>query len=416
MRGSPPHNEMMLNPDMNVIGVGLVTGGSASYDSFWVTDFGSDEDDTTRPVSEAGSGSGGSGIEGDARAVFPLPEEYRDGYEDTWGASRSAGKTHEGTDMFAPDGMPIYSVTSGKVVPVAGSDSQGWDSLGGWTVMVEATESVGPVQAGDTLYYAHMNGPTGLRPGDVVEAGQQIGKVGSTGEGPRGSILPDGRGEHLHLGWYAEKSGSRAEAGSGAMNPYPLLEWLRENGGAASGEASLAPAPSTADLPAHCRPLQLLGLVPTVAEGSGGPSPMGTEPAGASPSEGGTPSGSATGQQVVEEAKEYIGVPYVLGGPEDCHPGEQMDCTCLTTTVFAGFGHELPDMPTETWNYGEPVEGEPQAGDLLVWDDPGDGTGGHVAISTGDGQIIHANMGTMDTSITPMWDSPEYMGARRLVD
>jgi len=417
-RGSPPHNEMMLNPEMNVIGVGLVTSGSASYDSFWVTDFGSEEDNTTRPVSEAGGGSGGGGsdVEGNAQAVFPLPKEYMDDYEDTWGPSRSGGWTHEGTDMLAPDGTPIYSITSGKVVHVSGSDARGWNTLGGWTVMVEATENVGPVEAGDMLYYARMNGSTSLKPGDVVEAGQQIGEVGPTGDGPRGSILPDGRGEHLHLGWYTDENSSRAEAGSGAMNPYPLLEWLRENGGAASGEASVAPAPSTADLPAYCRPLQLLGLVPTVAEGSGGPSPMGTEPAGASLSEGGgTVSGSATGQQVVDEAKKYLGVPYVLGPPEDCVPGEAMDCTCLTTTVFAEFGFQLPDMPTENAGYGDPVEGEPQAGDLLVWDDPGDGTYGHVAISTSNGQIIHANMGTMDTSITPMWDSPEYMGARRLV-
>ena len=51
-----------------------------------------------------------------------------------------------------------------------------------------------------------------------------------------------------------------------------------------------------------------------------------------------------------------------------------------------------------------------------MWDDPGDGTGGNVAISLGNGQIIHANMGTMDTSLTTMWDSPQYMRPRRLVN
>ena len=118
---------------------------------------------------------------------------------------------------------------------------------------------------------------------------------------------------------------------------------------------------------------------------------------------------------MVEEAKKYLGVPYVLGGLDVCDPGRRMDCTCLTRTVYAKFGHNLPDCPTCLWRYGDPVEGEPQAGDLLVWDDPGDGTGGHVAISLGNGQIIHANMGTMDVAVTPMWDSPQYMGARRLV-
>jgi uncharacterized protein YkwD len=431
-RNSPGHNAMMLNSEMNVVGIGLVENPSTSYEEFWVTDFGSDADDTTRPVSEAGGGgpggspgvgSGeGSEVEGNTKAVFPLPEEYFDSYDDTWGASRGAGRTHEGTDMFAPGGTPIYSVTDGTVVPVSGADSQGWNQLGGWTVMIEANESVGPVQAGDTFYYAHMIEPTALKPGDTVEAGDIVGKVGSTGEGPPGTLLqPASRGQHLHLGWY-DPSGGRAEAASGAMNSFPLLEWLRENGGTASGDGGggVALGAPSSDLPAYCVPLRALGLVPEVGAPSGGtPSFAAAEP-GSAPGEGGSGSGgvtgSGTGQQVVEEAEKYLGTPYVLGGPEACVPGEQMDCTCLTTTVFREFGYELPDMPTDLMGYGEPVEGEPQVGDVLVWDDPGDGTGGHVAISMGDGRIIHANMGTMDTSITPMWDSPNYLGARRLVN
>ncbi|WP_323127088.1 peptidoglycan DD-metalloendopeptidase family protein [Rubrobacter marinus] len=421
-RNSPPHNAMMLDGGMRVVGIGLVENPGTGNGEFWVTDFGSDEDDTSRPVSEAGNygtsegeSPGDPGAEGTTKAVFPLPEDYSASYEDTWGASRESGSTHEGTDVFAPDGTPIYSTTSGKVVSVSGADSQGWDELGGWTVMVEATESVGPVQAGDTLLYAHMLEPSPLRPGDMVEAGDVVGEVGSTGEGPPGSILPDGRGEHLHFGWY-DPTGTRAEAASGAMNPFPLLEWLRQNGGTATGEESVAPGATSADLPAYCSPLQALGIVPEVAN-PGGPSFDGGVPVSAeSPSDVPAGAGSATGQQVVEEAKKYVGAPYVLGGPEACAPGEQMDCTCLTTTVFEKFGYELPDVPTDLASYGEPVEGPPQAGDVLVWGDPGDGTGGHVAISTGDGQIIHANMGTMDTSVTPMWDSPNYLGARRLVE
>jgi uncharacterized protein YkwD len=423
-RESPPHNAMMLNAHMKEIGIGLVTNPSASYDSFWVTDFGDEKDETARPVSEAGGGSEaggseargpseGSRVDGDSRAVFPLPEEHMDDYEDTWGDSRGTGHTHEGTDVFAPEGTPIYSIMNGKVVPVSGSDSRGRDGLGGWTMMLEATESVGPIEAGDTLYYAHMKDPASLKPGDTVSAGDRIGKVGSTGEeGSRRTLLSEGRGGRLHLGWYTDEDSDRAEAASGAMNPYPLLEWLRENGGTASGRGSLGPAPSTAELPAYCRPLQALGLVRTVAEAFGGRGPVGS---GAAPPGGGPISGSATGQQVVEEAKKYLGVPYVLGGLDVCDPGVRMDCTCLTRTVYAKFGFDLPDCPTCLWRYGETVSGEPEAGDLLVWDDPGDGTGGHAAIALGNGQIVHANMGTMDVAITPMWDSPEYMGARRLV-
>lgn len=210
-----------------------------------------------RLVSDRGGDLGG-GAENDTSAVFPLPEEYSDSYEDTWGASRGSGAVHEGTDLFAPEGTEIYSVADGTVVPVSGADGEGWNQLGGWTVMVEASESVGPIQAGDLLYYAHMMEPTGLRPGDTVEAGDPVGKVGSTGEGPPGTLLqPASRGQHLHLGWY-DPSGARAETASGAMNPYPLLEWLKDNGGTVSGgEPSGDPS-----APGWCPP----GL----GEGSGG--------------------------------------------------------------------------------------------------------------------------------------------------
>lgn len=103
------------------------------------------------PPSTDGQGGGGSGdegeeaaVEGNSQAVFPLPEEYFDSYDDTWGAARGHGG-HEGTDLFAPDGTEIYSITSGTVVAVSGADEQGWNELGGWTTMIEASESVGPI-------------------------------------------------------------------------------------------------------------------------------------------------------------------------------------------------------------------------------------------------------------------------------
>ncbi|WP_162924752.1 CAP domain-containing protein [Rubrobacter indicoceani] len=291
-RNSPPHNAMMLNVGMNVIGIGLVENPQTSYGEFWATNFGSDPDDTTRPVSEAGGESSGTSeteggsVQGNEKAVFPLPKEFMDSYEDTWGAARGHGG-HEGTDMFAPDGTPIYSITSGTVVASSGSDSQGWNELGGWTTMVEASESVGPVRAGDMLYYAHQVEPSPVSPGETVEAGDVIGRVGSTGEGPPGTLLqPASRGQHLHLGWY-DPSGARAEAASGAMNPYPLLEWLRESGGIATGNeaAPSAPGVAAAELPSYCTPFVALGLVasPSYAATMGTPVDSPGDGEGASP-------------------------------------------------------------------------------------------------------------------------------------
>ncbi len=161
-----------------------------------------------------------------AVAVFPLPQRYADNYGNDWGAARIQGE-HEGTDIFAPAGTPIRSITAGKVSRAWGSSGDGWNNLGGYTVMIEASEDVGRIKRGDRLYYAHMDKPTPLELGETLEAGQKIGTVGDTGQGPLGT-----RGEfepHLHLGWYEGWSffgEDRTSPINGAMNPYPMLKRL----------------------------------------------------------------------------------------------------------------------------------------------------------------------------------------------
>ena len=160
--------------------------------------------------------------------AFPLPAGYLGAYADDWGAPRTQGE-HEGTDLYAPEGTPVYAVTGGTVKLARGSKDNGWNTLGGYTVMISAGYDAGPVKRGDALYYAHLRGPSTLQPGDEVAAGQKIGEVGDTGGGPEGTI---GRfPEHLHLGWYARTPdiSARAQAESGALNPYPLLAWISEN-------------------------------------------------------------------------------------------------------------------------------------------------------------------------------------------
>lgn len=400
-----PHNEAesVLNTPIITNGEDNVTAPTA-YD-----------EEQYSPVWASGDGdsSGGGGGESIERgAVFPLPEQYMDFYSDDWGADRPDGRSHEGTDLMVDEGTPIYSVTDGVVQETDGSSSSHYSEVGGYNIMVKATTSVGPIEEGDLLYYAHMKAPgPSVEPGQQVSAGDQIGVVGNTGYGPE--VTEDEFEPHLHFGWY-DPSGQRAETRAGAMNPYTLLQWLKDHGGTVSGSDDLAPSPAGSDAPAYCAsPLaRLFGFF--TGGGEDGSSDTGTPPSDGSGGGGTTASGD--GQAAVEEAKKYLDVPYVLAGPEGCIPGEQMDCTCLTTTVFKEFGLNLPDAPEEVTNYGEPVEGEPQAGDIHVWGDPGDATGGHVAIDMGDGNIIHANMVTMSTSIGPMYDSPEYLGAWRMVE
>jgi murein DD-endopeptidase MepM/ murein hydrolase activator NlpD len=186
-----------------------------------------------------------------SKAVFPLPGAYFNSYEDTWGAARPQG-AHEGTDLMSSAGTPEFAITDGTIVPVSGANKNGWNRLGGYTVMLEAAYDVGPIEKGDLFYYAHMDQKSTLPIGTKVQAGQQIGVVGDTGEGPeitQGKFPP-----HLHLGWYDTSSASvRTNLKSGAMNPYPLLLWLEENGGAVTGgtDAAYCKAPQgpTPDLP-----------------------------------------------------------------------------------------------------------------------------------------------------------------------
>ena len=168
-----------------------------------------------------------------SRAVFPLPRNYFGSYENTWGAARPQGG-HEGTDLMGLTGTPEVTITDGTIVLVKGANENGWNRLGGYTVMPKAAYDAGPIEAGDHFYYAHMEEESALKVGTKDRAGQQIGVVGDTGEGreaTRGKFPP-----HLHLGWYdAGSAGSRTNLESGAMNPYPLLLWLEEYGGSITG-------------------------------------------------------------------------------------------------------------------------------------------------------------------------------------
>ena len=126
-------------------------------------------------------------------------------------------------------------------------------------------------------------------------------------------------------------------------------------------------------------------------------------------------SGGGSGD-VISVGQEYLGTPYVLGGPSECVPFEMMDCSCFTMTVFAEFGVALPDSPGGQMGYGTPVNGAPAAGDLLFWSEDGSGVITHVGIAMGDGTAIHASVyeGVV-TQYTPIDAIPGYVGAERLL-
>ena len=408
----------------------------------------------------SGNGSGGGGVSGDQggskvqsnqKAIFPLPKDYFSSYDDTWGASRpqnggGAAHVHEGTDLMVPKGTPIYSITSGEVVQSYGSDSSGWDSLGGWVVMVKADYSIGPVHAGDMLYYAHQE-KVEVQPGTHVKAGQVIGHVGDSGQGPPGTT---GQFEpHLHLGWY-DPTGARDQSpdGTGAMNPYPLLEWLRGNGGTATGGSSdLAPSPG-GGTPAYCLAFKGLGIISGIGNsinnffggsgsdsgnsgngdsGNGGSDNAKTPsydtnqgivpPSSPPPAPGTTQKATGDAQKVMSATEQYIGVPHVLGGAD--HSG--IDCSGLVMRAYEAVGIELPHWDDKQMNYGTPVDkANLQPGDVVFFSEPGktpDGVHGvtHVGLYAGDGKILHSSDYFGKVVISDMSYIQGYIGARRLL-
>lgn len=131
---------------------------------------------------------------------LPIPVDRVQARElkDTWGASRSSGRLHEGIDILAPRGTKVRSATPGLIADLRNNN------LGGKVVWI-----LGP--GGAWHYYAHLDGhKRGLKVGDYVKKGDVIGYVGNTGNARHTA-------PHLHYGLYLNGKGR------GVVNPYPYL-------------------------------------------------------------------------------------------------------------------------------------------------------------------------------------------------
>ncbi|WP_254456151.1 C40 family peptidase [Paeniglutamicibacter quisquiliarum] len=163
-----------------------------------------------------------------------------------------------------------------------------------------------------------------------------------------------------------------------------------------------AMAPSVAASPVTASPAP----APTVASGSGAAVEKST-------SVGKEPPATADGvdgSDVVQNAKKYLGIPYVWGGN---NPKIGLDCSSFVQHTFRDLGVELPRVARQQAKEGTEVPSLAQAkpGDLIVTRG-----GGHIGIYLGDNKMIHAPRPGESVSIRKLFETDAtIMTIRRIV-
>jgi murein DD-endopeptidase MepM/ murein hydrolase activator NlpD len=112
---------------------------------------------------------------------------------------------HAGTDIGAPAGTPVLAAVAGQVITA--------DFMGGYGLTVVVQHPDG----NNISLYAHLS-EIFVRPGDRVEQGNVIGRVGSTG---------NSTGPHLHFEWRHQTPDGWVAMDAGVNIQYSLAQFMK---------------------------------------------------------------------------------------------------------------------------------------------------------------------------------------------
>lgn len=120
-----------------------------------------------------------------------------------------------------------------------------------------------------------------------------------------------------------------------------------------------------------------------------------------------------SGYDVVEYAKQFIGLPYVWGG-NSLKTG--VDCSSLVQLVYRNFGLNVSRTTFTQVGEGKPVKlNELQVGDMVFFDNTTKWDGpDHVAFYIGDGKILHAPRPGSSVKIDTLSSQEGFIGGRRI--
>jgi murein DD-endopeptidase MepM/ murein hydrolase activator NlpD len=141
----------------------------------------------------------------DKELVIPVAGVEASHIEDSFSAERDGGeRTHRALDILAPRNTPILAADDGVLLRLSSN------ALGGITIYASDRDQQ------FVYYYAHLDHyKSGIKAGQMVQKGDTIGFVGTTGNAPKDT-------PHLHFQIMLWPTDGKIWNGE-PVNPYPVL-------------------------------------------------------------------------------------------------------------------------------------------------------------------------------------------------